>query len=267
MRLNSTLFALAGVLSLAALTGCVDADPSFVLKGAIVGELSDDDGLSCARTCTFTSGGNATRVNTAGVLDLARLEQSGQFPYLIPGSYVVNLELTNTLAQSDANDGSRLRNDTNSISLREFIIVWKTPDGETLYEPGEADSGGSRPAFALVDSDGGILNLDVELLSGTIFPNGTNSEAAFLRGAISQDITQSPKQVIVEIQARGETLDGQNVESQIMKYPISICDGCNVFDRVNLSCCNDPAAASVPGFDGTPGCPVFGATPMCVLAE
>jgi len=262
------ILSMVGLLAIAALhTSCVEADPAMILEGGIVGELADADPIACASTCEFAAGGGggATVVSTSGVIDLARLEQFGQFPYRIPGSYTLNLSLTNGLLDSTGNDGAGLRNDSNGIKLKEFTIVWKQPDGTVIYEPGETGSGGSRPAFAFIASGGGQLSINVDLLSGVIFPDGTNPETTFLRGglvgAFGNQINTSPRQVVVEIQAKGETLDGQNVESLIMQYPISICDGCGVFDRNFSFCCDNPDAPD------TAGCPTFGATPMCLPTE
>ena len=87
----------------------------------------------------------------------------------------------------------------------------------------------------------------------------------FLRGGLvgnfGNAINTSPSQVFVEIQAKGETLDGQNVESEVMVYPISVCDGCGVFDRTLSFCCDNPDSPD------TSGCPTFGAPPMCLPGD
>ncbi|MEC9441191.1 MAG: hypothetical protein VYE40_08830 [Myxococcota bacterium] len=263
-RRNTYILSLAGLLAIAALnTGCVEADPSLILEGGIVGELGDADPVACSANCEFalTGGSGVTALSTSGFLDLARLEQYGQYPYRVPGSYTLRVNLTNILGDSTTNDGAGLRNDSNSIKLKEFTIVWKKPDGTIIYEPGEVNSGGSRPAFAYIGSGGGQLSIDVDLLSGVIFPDGMNAETTFLRGGLVNNfgnaINTSPSQVFVEIQAKGETLDGQNVESEIMVYPISVCDGCGVFDRTLSFCCDNPDSPD------TSGCPTFGAPPMC----
>lgn len=259
-----TTIALAGLLTLTTLSlGCVEADPSLVLTVGIVGELDSTsamDGDTCPTSCEYEFGGNNGIFVGSAAIDLARLEQYGQFPYRQPGTFKLTFAMENRLQDSTANDGSGLRSDSNDIAVDRFNVVWKTTTGKQLYAPGGDESDGVRRFYIYVGSDGDIVGGQLDLLSGAIFPDGTNNEAAFLRGALQEEfpnIGSAPSEVIVEIQAVGKSNDGSRVESQVVRFPISICDGCQVFDTALSYCCDDP------GNIDSASCPVFAATPMC----
>ena len=244
----------------------MDSDNSLILDGAYLAELEvgGNDEISrngCATSCVLEYGSAETNlINGAGFVDFARLQDSGQYPYLEPGSYFLPLRLTNRLTDSTDNDGSGLRQNSNDVVLREFRITWTDSNGEELYLPGN-NNDGVRPFFAYIPSGENFVGVEVPLLSGRIYPNATDNEAAFLAGALNDQLGarfgQAPTEVFVEIQAVGETNDGLTVESQIMRYPISVCNGCGVFNFTLSYCCLES--------DGR--CTSFGVTPMCTRVE
>lgn len=89
-----------------------------------------------------------------------------------------------------------------------------------------------------------------------------NPETTFLHGGLISnfgfDVNRAPQQVIVEVQALGENARGNRIKSSVRVIPVSVCDGCGVFDATLSYCCDNldqPDTAS---------CPTFGATTMCV---
>lgn len=258
---------LVGLLVLTMLgAGCVDADPSLRMTISSVGEFTTSEEATCGGVCEYSIDSDQLP-NVEGFLDLARLEQYGQFPQRVPGSYALNVSVTNRLESNAEADGSGLRIDSNGVVIKEFRIAWKTVDGATIYEPGDEATEGVRPVNIEVSSGGQTEFVIVNLLSGLIYPNGENNEAAFLRGGLADalpnaNLSQAPRLVFVEIQAIGETIDGsKRVESEVLSYPVSVCDGCQVFDTVLSYCCADTANLD------TPTCPVFGANALCVATE
>lgn len=259
--------ALSGLLIALSTQACVDDSASLLLSGPYIaeGQIEEQDGMT-SFTCEFEANEEAQTV-AAGVIDLERLDRIGQFPFnstLVEnygtGSFVLAMGVQNRLGGSNAVDPTGLRSNTNDVLVDGFEISWRSAGGEdVIYNPGPtAGVGCGGPGFrsisTKVSSAGAARIIYVPLLSSRVATDGgRGNELGCLRGQLAAafpgaDLAVAPQLVQVHIRAVGETLDGQNVESDTYVFPISVCDGCE-------------SIAESLGDEGS--ATASGATPMC----
>ena len=262
----------------AMMAGCTDADPSLLLSSPILGTFENSGGQqdngeppACEELVCVAedSGTESPRPALAGFIDLSELEATGQFPYYQPGSFFVTVSLTNRLA--DNSEGNRgLRINTNDIVIQGVRVTWTDPEGNEIYSPGSVGSDGFRALSALVRTggQGSATIIDVPLISGTstqIQDDVAAPEPEFLRAVLRSEFGESsvgiPRLLYVNLQAFGESLDGEDVESNIVRYPIDICDGCTATNPAFLQ-----PLPCTPSGQVSPTS-LRGATPMCAAAQ
>ena len=267
----AALAALAALSALAA-SACVDDSASLLLTGPYIaqGQLETDEmTMATSIACEFEANEDALTV-AAGIIDLARLDRIGQFPFNSlnienygTGSFVLAMAAQNRLGSSADADPTGLRANTNDVFIEGFEISWRTADGEdVIYNPGAPKDQsvttcagpGFRALSAKVSSAGAARVIFVPLISSRVSTGGGSSgELPCLRSQMinafgAGNLASAPQLVQVHIRAIGETVDGQNIESDTYVFPISVCDGCS----------------SLAGALGPEEGPLAtGATPMC----
>ncbi len=213
------------------LTGCVEEEASVVMHSNLLGDGTFDTGDEDEPDrvgCTFTADFDEPRVLGSGTIDLAELENEGQ-RMVRESNQGANLErytfttvLENRLADSrtvgavSGGDGDGFENlelDKNDVMITSGVVdLFAVDDGALV---GVFDQPIERRSTMLVQSGGGVANYGVPIIQGF-------EEIQRLREGVGAD----PVSFIAEIQLMGETLAGDQVESNTVEYPITICDGC-----------------------------------------
>jgi hypothetical protein len=181
----------AGILLALSTSACVDADATLLMKGPVFAECkaSDTGGVSCLYV-----GDDAIGVAEVLTVNLGDLDQ-GQAPGGGPNIFTIGVAMTNRLLASDAyapiGEQNNLRVDQNPIIIDSFQISF--PSDSNL---------------------GGVDSLDNEYRYVVDVPTGDGSAGAAIVPAL------------VNVQAFGTTIGGQEVESNIVGIPLNVCLGC-----------------------------------------
>ncbi len=256
MNTQSTLSTLALLGVSLSLAGCVAADNSIAITGLVMGEgTASEDGVFCEFDADNTENLTAERL----IMDISALRDFGHAPFVgttHPTGTLVGVLGVGNLLQSSAS-GSSLSKTENDIYIKEVLIDW-TIDGDSQYKPGKASSAanpcqGTGIRLSNERVPAGVISqpMTVELLTDKVPTIGTTDELSCLAGALAgvSGDTSIPTEFIVEIQARGETTAGVNVESPVLQIPVLVCDGCA------------EKFGGVLNFNGAPS----GATPQCLI--
>ncbi len=169
--------------------GCADNESMLFVRGVIAWPNSGD--------CTITADASQL-MRLGGVLDLA-----------FRTDYVAPLLVGNQLTRRGSRD--QIRTESSRVSLRGSIVEISDPQGNKLTEYTTDGTGFVDPA----DGD----NPGYGIVSSTLIPGGL-----FNAGGPFAGITN----VIVNVRVFGNTLGGEDVESNKLTYPIAICTGCTV---------------------------------------
>lgn len=207
----------AGMLLALSTSACVDADASLLLKGPVFAQCTESDtgGISCAYV-----GADAVGVAEVLTVNLGDLDQ-GQAPGGGPNIFTIGVAMTNRLLASDAyapiGEQNNLRIDQNPIIIDSFQISFP-PDSNL----------------------GGVDSLDNEYRYVVDVPSGDSSSGAAVRlvdattvtawkavfGGLAGGNAAAIVPALVNVQAFGTTVGGQEVESNIVGIPLNVCLGC-----------------------------------------
>lgn len=255
----------AGLLCLTSAVACVDEQPSILLEGSLVmeGTLEGGDsenGVLPSLVCKTLSGNiqGSKTFFSRGHIDLAGLKrplgQDSSYSDATSGvlgswgqqnvfSYVAGFHnrlpnSNNVGAQSGSGSGGfqGMHLDSNVIQTSGAVVrfssdsnTFQTASGEVSFPEFEE----FRSFSAMISSENGWAGLPIPILDGAgevaLFEN-------FLRNELGNPA--GPVSFMAEIQVKGKTLAGTEVESNIIRYPIDICVDCGM-----------------------------GSTPTCVLSE
>lgn len=224
---------LAAIASLLALIACADNRSVIIVRNI---EPSD----SCMVSPT-------TDVSVLrGFLDVTPVLPNGQFN----SGYVMTPEIRNPTAAPSVTP-TRPGNPSGHIFFIQGIDI------QVLAGPDAA----SETAVTALQA-AGLANRTIRL-GGSIEPSSTAALAFEVIDAQMLDALQGavtiPAQVVVRIVAFGE-MDGSDLESQSFDYPITLCDGCLIF---NLGpCAGLPEGVTIPS-GGTCGPVQDGALACC----
>lgn len=198
-------------------TGCVEEDASLLMWGHIIQTGTEDEAGEV--TCEIPAGeGDASLISGHLFVDLAEIEADGQAPASDPGIFYANLALVNRLGESGelnpiGND-QNLRIDQNWVELSGLEFEFEPAAFEALN--------GTYDFTALVPSGDGFLHAAVPLIQPADLIQ--RWRPAFQAASNGQANAIVP--ALVTIKAVGETLGGEDVESNAITLPIDICDGC-----------------------------------------
>jgi hypothetical protein len=207
----------AGMLFALSTSACVEADATLLMRGPVLASCTDSE--TTGISCTF-EGEDAPGLASVLSVNLGDLAV-GQGPTFVPNIFTVPVSLKNRLLASDAyapiGEQNNLRVDQNPIVIDSFQISF--PSDSNL---------------------GGVDGLDSEYRYVVDVPSGDSSSGAAVRlvdattiaawkavfGGLAGGNAAAIVPVLVNIQAFGTTLGGQEVESNIVGIPINVCLGC-----------------------------------------
>jgi hypothetical protein len=169
--------------------GCTEDDSTLF----IVGVAKIDSG------CTYSAGASTTLL-PRGQLDLG-----------FDGSYQAGLVLANQMASRGQK--TRSRTETSRIILEGAEVTLVLPSGATLRDTFSAPGAGFVDVSTGADPGFGILSVVVVPRPSTPQERQALYDAGY---------------VLAEIKAFGKTLGGQEVESNVYRFPIEVCFGCLV---------------------------------------
>lgn len=221
--------ALALGLVVTTMTGCVDEEASVVMHTNVIGSGEFEPGDPEAETedranCEFPADFDEPNVWASGSIDLAELDNTGQ--PLVSGTdagaerwrYMFRTVVENRLSDSrqvgsvSGGEGDGFQN----MALDKNDILIKSAD-VALYGPDGYQDVSVRRGTMLVQSGGGVAAYGVPLIDGP-------GQVGALREAVGED----PQEFIAEVQLHGERLAGAEVESNVIEYPLVMCDGCDI---------------------------------------
>ena len=219
----------------ASLTACVDQQASILMKGSVVGD-AEEEGFLCSYNMDMDAPG---LVYTQGFVDLESLSTIGQPRTPLEGSvgaanvYEFAAMYQNQLVDSrqvGAEGGggggggfSNLPLNQNDVIVTSATVTFPADDNTFGFAGGAAaleDVEYERVFSMLVRSGGGVGVNNIPLING-------QQEADLFRDFLTANsVTSRPLTFVAEIQLQGETMAGNDVESNIFRFPIQICVDC-----------------------------------------
>lgn len=221
MRSQNTTLSLLALLAALLPAGCAEQDPSLLLTGYYFasGELDEMDD-TIIRNCGYkiASGSESTPAQDVSI-NLQQLIDNGQ-PAGGSGKnvFVFGASVENRLASSVR--GSTERIDTNIITLKSAKIryLFSTPvEVERVFNVTIPTNNASIFGIPLINGDGDITELKAALAAS---------------GAAANQVVT----VTAEIVVAGTLLDGTDVESNILEYPINLCNNCGAVLPTTSQC-------------------------------
>jgi hypothetical protein len=221
MRSHNTMLSLLALLAALLPAGCAEQDPSLLLTGYYFasGEVDEMD-ETIIRNCVYkvTSGADNTPAQDVNV-NLQQLIDNGQ-PAGGSGKnvFVFGASVENRLASSIR--GSTERLDTNIITLKSAKIryLFSSPVVfDRVFNVTIPTNNTSVFGIPLINGDGDITELKEALAAQPV--------------AANQVVT-----VTAEITVSGTLLDGTDVESNILEYPINLCANCGTVLPTTSQC-------------------------------
>lgn len=212
------------VLAIAS-AGCVDSDFSLLLDGPIQfeGEVEEDT-ISCSVETTVGGGDSgADNVLSDGMIvnlqDIEAAGQLGQTPSEVPGRFQILTSVGNRLQASDSY--SPIGFDQNQRLNQNVVML----DRVEVSFPEDQNQAGF-PALETIRPLTGIVGTeDAAFVFVTVFDRTTlNAWRAVVQG-LSDGSVLIP--AVVEIQTFGVTSAGDEVESNRLRVPLQVCDGCS----------------------------------------
>lgn len=207
----------AGMLLALSTSACVEADATLLLRGPVYAACTESEtsGISCSFEGDDPAG--VAEVLTVNLSDIAR----GQSPAGRANIFTMAVTLENRLLGSDTyapiGEQNNLRVDQNSIVIDSFKITFP-PDSNL----GGVDSLDTEYRYVVdVKSSGSKAGAAVRLVDATTV---TAWKAVF--GGLTGGNADAIVPALVNVQAFGTTVGGQEVESNIVGVPINVCLGC-----------------------------------------
>ncbi len=252
---KSTLAWLAtGLLCLTTAAACVDEQPSMLLEGSLHldGTLEKGDtekGVPASLNCKSIVGGatGAKSFFARGQVDLAQIKRAGGQDAPGAGTLVVNgsfgrqnqfnfvggfynrLPNSGSVGAQSGGGGGGFQNmnlDSNGIQTSGAVVRYLSENNTFQTAAGEVQFPGFeefRYFSASLSSENGWAGLPIPILDGAgeiaIFENFLKNELGNPAGPVS---------FMVEIQIKGKSIAGTEVESNIIRYPLDICVDCNM---------------------------------------
>jgi hypothetical protein len=220
-----------------------------VMLGSVIGdgEIDEDSGDS---SCTFGSEFDEVEIRTTGFIDLQDLRNNGQA--LVPGDesgrvdeYRFVAAMENRLFDSrsvgavSGGDGGGYENltlDKNDVFIKGATIQLSSENNHFAFDGGGSQSfpdwERERQTNMLVTSGGGAATVDVPIIAGSTEREQFQTFFNNISDALGDGEMLN---FIFEIQLHGETMAGNRVNSNILEYPITICNGC---DRTTDALCS-----------------------------
>ena len=235
MNLKWKISLIGLVMASVAIGGCVESDQSVVMLGSVIGdgEFDEDSGET---SCTFGAEIDEVEIRPSGFIDLADLRNNGQA--LVRGGDTMAIDeyrfvavMENRLFDSrtvgavSGGDGGGYENltlDKNDIFIK-GATVRLSPDSNDFGFASFPEWERERFTNMLVTSGGGAASVDLPIIAGSTDREQFQAFFSNVGGQLGDDGRLT---FIFEIQLHGETMAGNTVNSNILEYPITICDGC-----------------------------------------
>ena len=229
-------------LLLVGASACVEQEPSMKLEGSVLfeGEIDEETGAkTCEVTLEFDSVEN---VSERGRVDISELETVGQegppfetdeyHPSFVFWGAIQNLlqQSTQVGAGGGASGGNfeGLQEDQNYIMVTEATIRFPSSlnkfDGASFAKELE-----KKELFtSVLESNGGGAVVSFPIFSQRDIDDlKTFYQNAVQASGLAADTQDAIVPLIAEIQIKGETFSGREVESNKFQYPIDLCMACN----------------------------------------
>ncbi len=253
-KASTLTWLVTGLLCLTTAVACVDEQPSIMLEGSLYldGTLEKGDadkGTSTTLNCKSIVGGatGAKALFARGQIDLSGIKRAGgqdssadgkllvngslgrQNQYIFVGGFYNRLPNSKSVGAQSGGGGGGFQNmnlDSNGIQTSGAIVRFLSENNTFQTAAGEVQFPGFeefRYFSASLDSENGWAGLPIPILDGAgeiaIFEN-------FLKNGLGNP--QGPVSFMVEIQIKGKSIAGTEVESNIIRYPLDICVDCNM---------------------------------------
>jgi hypothetical protein len=208
MRSQHLTLSLLALIAALLPAGCADQDPSLLLTGYYfaTGKATEDG--SGVENCVYpSSAGGDVLVSQDATINLQELRDgiTGR-----PNAFVFGSIIENRLQSNATSGGKSLRLDTNSVTV-------KSADIRFLF-----DSPVLLPrAFAVTIPPNGSSSLAIPLINSADEVSKIAAEVTALSG------DKGTVTVIAEITVKGTLLDGTDVESNILEFPVNLCNKCD----------------------------------------
>jgi hypothetical protein len=211
MRSPNTTLSLLALLAALLPAGCAEQDPSLLLTGYYFasGEFDDTEDTPVLRNCAYKAGAGTDVAPAQDVsINLQQLIDNGQ-----PTSggtkkvFIFGANVENRLASSIR--GSTERVNTNIITLKSAKIryLFSSPvEVERTFNVTVPTNEAALFGIPLVNGDTDIKKL----------------QAAVMAAAGDDGVVTVPTEIVVS----GTLLDGTDVESNILEYPVNLCNSC-----------------------------------------
>lgn len=202
-------------------SACVDADASILLTAPVLAtcEIDEEAGTT---SCTYGGRDEATRIADVLTININELAMAGQSPGGNgANTFTFGVSLQNRLLGSDdyspIGEEQNLRVDQNIAIIDTFTLTFPSDSNQ----PG-VDSLDTEFKYSVeVDSNDGSSGAAVNLVSAS---NAALWKQVF--GGLTGNNNAAIVPAVVEVQAMGRTIGGQDVESNIVSVPLNVCLGC-----------------------------------------
>ena len=204
-------------------TGCVDADMTLTLEGHILAEAEVDEEAGTA-TCSVPGSSSEANLRAGRLsIDLDDIKNSGQFPYSALNRFNLNVVMTNRLSASDEyapiGADQNLRTDQNWIQVEKFTVKYPEDQNQAGFSQLEDDF----EFVAMVSSEEGFFFGGMPIIR----PSNINTLETAVN-TVSGGNANAIVPGMMEFQALGTTVGGVEVESNIMRLPFDVCNGCQM---------------------------------------
>lgn len=191
--------------------GCAEQDPSLLLSGYYFAVGKKDEATGAISACVYpATAANDTVFAQDVSINLQQLRDGGQDGDGRRNIFTFGANVTNRL-QPNASGGQSLRVDTNTILLKSaavrFLFTNEVIELNRAFSVTIGPNGSAGFGIPLINGAG-----DIDKLVSAIGAEGA---------APNQVLT-----VTTEIVVRGTLLDGMDVESNILEFPVNLCVNC-----------------------------------------
>jgi len=195
-----------------------------LLAAALAGGCAEDDGslvilqaqpVGAATQCTTTVDREISR--SWGTVDMAVATNYYVFP-------LVQNNLSDVLAVKEYR-ASDSRLNVNRVRLRRAVVKYRTLDQISVSFPSEL----KVPLTGTVESDGGVLNFGIEVLTPGMIQDLRNAPEFLIFGA-GGDVrpARASIKLIINVTIEGETFDNRALTTNEFFFPLEVCNGCLV---------------------------------------
>jgi hypothetical protein len=212
-----------------AFVGCTEDESSIVIASHpfLTGSLEEESEGPTTVACSFQDefGGVVSAGSMA--INLSELA-SGQVPFPgVPGlsiqsNFLVNVDLQNSLASTtnyrSLGETAELRTETNQVEVRSIAFTFEADDNNFSLDTLDKEVRLTKIVYpgGLLHSVNNVIDTataDVEAWRSVVSGHTSNDPNAIVPGVLT-------------IQAFGVLQGGDEIESNRLKMPVEICDGC-----------------------------------------